>query len=186
MKSFHGTFINDIQVTPWVPVEVDSKCEIRIGASSRIYILRDGDVGQEKEEAAEEINPKQIQKKPKLEEIKQDEKLFHCSHLLVKHSESRNPTSWRQQGTITRSKDTAIQLLNHYRAQIERGEFTLAELAKRYSDCSSAKQGGELAPFKEGAMQPAFEKAVLALKPGEFSQGVITTDSGVHIIFRHK
>jgi parvulin-like peptidyl-prolyl isomerase len=44
--------------------------------------------------------------------------------------------------------------------QIERGDYTFAELAKRYSDCNSAGKGGELAPFKEGAMQPAFEKAV--------------------------
>jgi len=162
MKSFHGTFVNDKQNSPWVPVQVDSKSEIRFGASSRIYIVRESDIGQEKEEDLEEFMPKA--KKPRLtvnEPAKEkEEKLYHCSHLLVKHAGSRNPVSWRQQGTITRTKEHAIQLLNHYKSQIERDEFTFSELAKRYSDCNSAAKGGELAPFKEGTMQSAFEKAV--------------------------
>jgi len=79
-----------------------------------------------------------------------------------------------------------LQLLNHYKSQIDRNEFTFSELAKRYSDCSSAAKGGELAPFKEGAMQPAFEKAVIALAPGQITKEPIHTDSGVHIIYRHK
>lgn len=193
MKSFHGTFINDIKITAWVPVEVDSKCEIKIGGSSRLYIVREGDIGLDKEEDAEEIMPKQVQKKPRISEEgshpqqqPSSEKLYHCSHLLVKHKDSRNPTSWRQQGTITRTKESAIQLLNHYKSQIDRGQFTFAELAKRYSDCSSAAKGGALGPFKEGAMQPAFEQAVKELKPGEISATPVSTDSGVHIIFRHK
>jgi NIMA-interacting peptidyl-prolyl cis-trans isomerase 1 len=188
MKSFHGTFINDIKISAWVPVEVDNKCEIKIGGSSRLYIVREGDVGLEKEEeGGEEAMPKQITKKPRMSEealIPSNDKLYHCSHLLVKHKDSRNPTSWRQQGSITRTKDSAIQLLNHYKSQIDRGLYTFAELAKRYSDCSSAAKGGALAPFKEGAMQPAFEQAVKDLKPGEISAIPVSTDSGVHIIFR--
>jgi len=192
MKSFHGTYINDIKISPWVPVEVDSKCEVKIGGSSRLYIVREGDVGLEKEEEIDEIMPKQQTKKPRISDEglqhrpqPSSDRLYHCSHLLVKHKDSRNPTSWRQQGTITRTKESAIQLLNHYKSQIDRGQFTFAELAKRYSDCSSAAKGGALAPFKEGAMQPAFEMAVKELKPGEISATPVSTDSGVHIIFRH-
>ena len=33
-----------------------------------------------------------------------------CSHLLVKHNESRRPSSWKQD-TITRTKDEALQIL---------------------------------------------------------------------------
>jgi len=62
MKSFHGTFVNDIRITPWVPVEVDSKSEMKIGGSSRIYMVRESDVGQDKEEEVEEV-PKHPQKK---------------------------------------------------------------------------------------------------------------------------
>jgi len=189
MKSFHGTFVNDFKITPWVPVQVDSKTEIKFGASSRIYMVRESDIGLEKEEEIIEENPKlqQVNKRPRLDPVPQQDILYHCSHLLVKHSGSRNPTSWRKQGvTITRSKETALQLLNHYRAQIDRGEFTFSELAKRYSDCTSASKGGELAPFKLGTMQPDFEKAVLALDPGEMTNEPIETDSGVHMIIRHK
>ncbi|XP_010184199.1 PREDICTED: peptidyl-prolyl cis-trans isomerase NIMA-interacting 1, partial [Mesitornis unicolor] len=39
-----------------------------------------------------------------------------CSHLLVKHNQSRRPSSWRQE-KITRSKDEALELINgEYRA----------------------------------------------------------------------
>ncbi|KAH0511984.1 Peptidyl-prolyl cis-trans isomerase NIMA-interacting 1 [Microtus ochrogaster] len=34
-----------------------------------------------------------------------------CSHLLVKHSQSRRPSSWRQE-KITRSKEEALELIN--------------------------------------------------------------------------
>ncbi|VDP17211.1 unnamed protein product [Schistosoma margrebowiei] len=33
-----------------------------------------------------------------------------CLHLLVKHNESRRPSSWKQQN-ITRSKDEALDLI---------------------------------------------------------------------------
>jgi hypothetical protein len=54
-------------------------------------------------------------------------------------------------------------------------------LASVESDCSSAKQGGDLGPFKRGAMQKPFEDAAFALKVGELS-GIVDTDSGVHIV----
>lgn len=34
-----------------------------------------------------------------------------CSHLLVKHSQSRRPSSWRQE-KITRTKEEALELIN--------------------------------------------------------------------------
>ncbi|XP_056678760.1 peptidyl-prolyl cis-trans isomerase NIMA-interacting 1 isoform X2 [Monodelphis domestica] len=34
-----------------------------------------------------------------------------CSHLLVKHNQSRRPSSWRQE-KITRSKEEALELIN--------------------------------------------------------------------------
>ncbi len=40
-----------------------------------------------------------------------------------------------------------------YRAQIESGEASFEELASKYSDCSSAKRGGDLGPFGHGEMQ---------------------------------
>nr|VCV25393.1 dodo [Mesovelia mulsanti] len=105
-----------------------------------------------------------------------------CSHLLVKHSGSRRPSSWRQD-RIIRSKEEALEEIKAYREQIVSGKATFAELATSYSDCSSAKRGGDLGPFGHGAMQQPFELAAFALKVGELSEPVFT-DSGVHIIMR--
>lgn len=105
-----------------------------------------------------------------------------CSHLLVKHCESRRPASWREDN-ITRSKDEAVKILNGYRDQIVSGQATFEELASQFSDCSSAKRGGDLGPFGRGQMQKPFEEAAFNLKVGEMS-GPVWTDSGVHIIKR--
>ncbi|XP_049938263.1 putative peptidyl-prolyl cis-trans isomerase dodo [Schistocerca serialis cubense] len=105
-----------------------------------------------------------------------------CSHLLVKHQNSRRPSSWRED-TITRTKEEALELVKSYREQIVTGRASFAELAQKYSDCSSARRGGDLGPFGRGAMQRPFEQAAFALKVGELSEPV-TTDSGIHIILR--
>lgn len=102
-----------------------------------------------------------------------------CSHLLVKHNQSRRPSSWREQN-ITRSKDEALDLIqsrmyrkgrmtNHwavisvftlsficlsvseYIEQIKSGEEKFEDLACQFSDCSSAKNRGDLGLFGRGA-----------------------------------
>ncbi|KAF0293126.1 Peptidyl-prolyl cis-trans isomerase NIMA-interacting 1 [Amphibalanus amphitrite] len=105
-----------------------------------------------------------------------------ASHLLVKHRDSRRPASWRQD-PITRTKEEALQILQGYRDRIVSGEDTFENLASQFSDCSSAKRGGDLGPFGRGAMQKPFEDAAFALQVGEMSEPV-WTDSGVHIIKR--
>lgn len=105
-----------------------------------------------------------------------------CSHLLVKHAESRKPSSWREEN-ITRSKEEALELLRGYRKQIVAKEATFEELASKYSDCSSAKRSGDLGMFGRGQMQKPFEEESFKLKVGQLSQPV-ETDSGVHIILR--
>lgn len=107
-----------------------------------------------------------------------------ASHLLVKHRESRRPSSHREEN-ITRSKSEARELLEKHIKKIESGEAEFAELASKYSDCSSYKKGGSLGKFKRGVMQKAFEDSAFALKVGEMS-GIVDTDSGLHIILRTK
>lgn len=70
-----------------------------------------------------------------------------------------------------------------YRQKITLKEATFEDLAKEYSDCSSAKRDGDLGMFKRGQMQKPFEEAAFALKIGQLSQ-IVDTDSGVHIILR--
>ncbi len=90
------------------------------------------------------------------------------------------------------------------------GKAKFEDLASKYSDCSSAKRGGDLGPFGKGqmqvslgltlwlcgltlahsttsscasALQKPFEEVAFALNVGEISEAVIT-ESGVHIILR--
>ncbi|XP_078612308.1 peptidyl-prolyl cis-trans isomerase NIMA-interacting 1-like [Branchiostoma floridae x Branchiostoma japonicum] len=107
---------------------------------------------------------------------------MRCSHLLVKHVGSRRPSSWKQD-KITRTKEEALELLNDFRQRIVSGEVTLAVLATTESDCSSAREGGDLGFFGPGQMQKPFEEATFKLKVGELSEPVFT-DSGIHIILR--
>nr|XP_050023732.1 peptidyl-prolyl cis-trans isomerase NIMA-interacting 1-like [Dermacentor andersoni] len=105
-----------------------------------------------------------------------------CSHLLVKHHQSRRPFSWREQ-KVTRTRDEALALIKRFREQIISGKMTFEELASQYSDCSSAKRKGDLGMFGRGATQKGFEEAAFALKVGELSEPVFT-ESGVHLILR--
>lgn len=107
---------------------------------------------------------------------------IRCSHILVKHAESRRPSSWRED-KITRSKEEASDLIKSYRKQIVANDSSFVDIATKYSDCSSAKRGGDLGLFGRGQMQQAFEEEAFKLKVGQLSKPV-ETDSGFHIIFR--
>ncbi|RWS03305.1 peptidyl-prolyl cis-trans isomerase NIMA-interacting 1-like protein [Dinothrombium tinctorium] len=120
--------------------------------------------------------------RPVSEANPKDNEKIRCSHLLVKHKDSRRPSSWREE-TITRTKEEAKSLVSEYRQQIASGQNTLEELAENYSDCSSSKRGGDLGYFTRGAMQKPFEDAAFALNVGELSD-LVETDSGIHIIKR--
>ncbi|KAF8753686.1 ARM repeat-containing protein [Rhizoctonia solani] len=88
---------------------------------------------------------------------------MRASHLLVKHSGSRRPSSWKE-ANITRSKEEAIQILEEYGAEIGTDRNKFAELASEHSDCSSHRNGGDLGWFGKGQMQKPFEDGVLALE----------------------
>lgn len=57
------------------------------------------------------------------------------------------------------------------------------ELAKDFSICPSARNGGDLGEFPKGRMVPAFEKALMQLKENEVS-GIVRTQFGYHLIKR--
>lgn len=68
------------------------------------------------------------------------------------------------------------------RAQATSANF--AQLAQANSeDPGSAPRGGDLGVFRRGDMVPAFEQAIVSLRPGEISR-VIETQFGLHIIRR--
>lgn len=67
--------------------------------------------------------------------------------------------------------------------ELEKGtDFAL--LAKRYSNCPTAKKGGDLGEFKRGVMVKAFDAAVFSAKPGQIV-GPVKTKFGYHLIKVH-
>eukprot|EP00118_Oscarella_pearsei_P006323 m.28592 g.28592 ORF g.28592 m.28592 type:complete len:152 (+) comp30874_c0_seq2:39-494(+) len=107
---------------------------------------------------------------------------IQASHLLVKHRDSRRPASWKSE-KITRTKEEALRMVTEFRNKIANGETEFAELARKESDCSSARNGGDLGKFGRNQMQKPFEEAAYSLRIGELSQPV-QSDSGIHIILR--
>jgi len=85
-------------------------------------------------------------------------------------------------GMDTTAKLAAKKKAEGIRTQVNTANF--AAMAKKYSqDSGSLSRGGSLGTFPRGAMVPAFEKALVALKPGEIS-AVIESPFGYHIIRR--
>ncbi|XP_061351844.1 peptidyl-prolyl cis-trans isomerase Pin1 [Gastrolobium bilobum] len=109
-----------------------------------------------------------------------------ASHILIKHEGSRRKASWKDpEGRVIKNttRESAVSQLKALRDDIVSGKANFEDVASRFSDCSSAKRGGDLGPFGRGQMQKPFEEATFALKVGEISD-IVDTDSGVHIIKR--
>ena len=107
-----------------------------------------------------------------------------AAHLLIKHTESRNPLSRRTNQRITLSpSDAKIELQQYYTQLQSNGLQNFPNVATERSDCGSFAQGGDLGFFTRGQMQKPFEDASFGLKVGEMS-GIVETDSGFHLIYR--
>jgi peptidyl-prolyl cis-trans isomerase SurA len=77
--------------------------------------------------------------------------------------------------------DTLIAQLQSLKVRLQNGE-DFEVLAQEYSqDLGSASQGGDIGFWRLGELVPAYEKAALALEPGEVSDPVIT-EFGYHLI----
>lgn len=70
-----------------------------------------------------------------------------ASHILIKHQGSRRKASWKDpEGRIisNTTRDNAVSQLKTFRDDIVSGKAKFEDVASRYSDCSSAKRGGDL------------------------------------------
>ncbi len=61
---------------------------------------------------------------------------------------------------------------------------SFADLAKKFSSCSSAASGGDLGVIALGKTDADFEEAALLLKPAEITKKPIRSRFGFHIIKR--
>ena len=93
-------------------------------------------------------------------------KLAHARHILVS------------------TKPEAKSLLEEIQTS-KRPLKTFKRLAKKYSNCTSARKGGDLGEFKEGQMVQTFEDAVWRSELEGVPQEYIKTQFGYHIIWVH-
>ena len=101
------------------------------------------------------------------------ENAMRASHILI----------LVKKDAIDAEKKAALTKINSILAELKQNPALFEAKAKSDSQCPSGAQGGSLGAFEKGQMVPEFEKAVLALKPGEIS-GVVETQHGYHIIRR--
>ncbi len=67
-------------------------------------------------------------------------------------------------------------------ATLQENPDCFATLARAYSRCPSAAQGGNLGQITRGQTTPEFEQALMALTPGELCAEPVATRYGFHVI----
>lgn len=92
-----------------------------------------------------------------------------ASHILFK-------TEGKSAADIAKDKQTAQDVLN----QIQKGA-DFAEMAKKYSQDTTASKGGDLGWIQRGQTVKEFEDRAFSLQPGQVS-GLVTVPYGIHII----
>ena len=115
---------------------------------------------------------------------KKDDKIT-VVHCLLKHADSRRPSSHRTK-VISLAKSDARDEADALRERVSKSkdmEASLADEASKRSDCPSSTNGGRLKPFQRGDLERAFEAAAFRLAVGELSP-VVETAAGFHVIRR--
>jgi peptidyl-prolyl cis-trans isomerase SurA len=83
---------------------------------------------------------------------------FEARHILFLPEQGKGEEGWE----AARRKAEQV-----YAMLLEGQDF--AELARKYSEDGSGKEGGSLGRLKRGELTPEIEKAILSLQPGESS-----------------
>ncbi|MFS0824325.1 peptidylprolyl isomerase [Bacillus sp. 1P02SD] len=116
-----------------------------------------------------------LKEKAALDEVEVKEgEVVKASHILAKFSD--NPSA----EVTDEQKAAAKKKIEEVKAKLDSGE-KFEDVAKEYSDDSTAQNGGDLGWFGKGRMVPEFEEAAFALKEGETSD-IIESQYGYHII----
>lgn len=107
-----------------------------------------------------------------LDQVFKRPELVRASHILIKTDEMKTDEE----------KAAAKKKIEGILTETKQPGADFAALAKKYSDCPSKEEGGDLDFFpREGAMVKAFADAAFAMKVGTISD-IVETNFGYHII----
>jgi len=208
LKSACGTKVDGKRIDGHRPTELRPGASVCFGEDAAQYVLS-GASGKRPAEGGghDHTQPSGGPGKRPRTDAPAGPSTVQCRHLLIKHRDSRfrppatEPTSsnpLKNKEPVTRTKESAREILaahlaaltaQHSAAATATGldaafDGAFATLSTAESDCSSAKRGGDLGPFRRGQMHPDFEKASFELGVGELCKEVIETTSGFHTILR--
>jgi peptidyl-prolyl cis-trans isomerase D len=127
------------------------------------------------------IDPDQVRTQVKVDEAELRE--YYAQHLSdyrvpdrVKVAHIFFKTTGKTPAEVATIEKTAADVLNQVRAG---GDF--GDLAKKYSEDTTAQAGGELGWLVHGQTVPEFDSIAFSLKPGDVS-GLVKTIYGIHIL----
>ncbi len=127
------------------------------------------------------IDPDQVRAQVKVEEA--ELRQYYAQHLSdyrvpdrVKVAHILFKTTGKTPAEVATIEKTAADVLNQVRVGAN-----FADLAKKYSEDSTAQAGGELGWLVHGQTVAAFDSMAFSLKPGEVS-GLVKTEYGIHIL----
>ena len=80
------------------------------------------------------------------------------------------------------ARDAARSVTESLISRLDSDPDIFADLAGEFSDCPSAKQGGNLGQITKGSTVPEFERALSALKDGELRRTPLETRYGFHVV----
>lgn len=99
------------------------------------------------------------------------ESIVEASHILVTAPDSEG-------SPVAAAERQANELI----AELNRSPDRFEELARNFSSCPSAAQGGNLGQLTRGSTVEAFEAAISTMLPGEVSQSPVRSRYGFHVI----
>jgi parvulin-like peptidyl-prolyl isomerase len=101
-----------------------------------------------------------------------DQQTVRASHLLFRLTTTMTPAE----------RNAARVRLLTIRQDIVSGKISFADAARRWSECPSAANGGDIGSFlRKGSVEESFASAAFALKADEVSD-VVQTSYGLHLI----
>ena len=104
-----------------------------------------------------------------------------AAHLLISYR-----GALRARGSVRRSREEALAMINRLFGQIQADPSTFAAMVRQHSDGPRAERGGPLGSWTMGRNQkpPVFDKVVSELRVGQVARQVVESPFGFHIFKR--